>query len=804
MDTAATAKAQANSPGTKPKEESFGFEVAHLHEREGLALNSRLSVPDGMGLALSGGGIRSASFALGVVQSLLNEQVWHRFDYLSTVSGGGYLGAALSWWMHQVATDPDLEVLNPSQRYELFRDQLGSKVLGARQTARRSGPALPERWVRSNWLAYIRQHGSYLRPPGVSVLSLAASALRVCLYSVLVYFAMATGVSLALTHLGDLLDPKAFGDLGILGRLLGFGEKEVDLYQTIGGAGAILTTAVILLTMLAYGPATFLASSLEVPGSFLYEARTKFRRYSGHLLGIALGAFLFWRVDALYKLIDHHSHAAWAWATSSTGLGAIGTIYQFVIGRSHPKTPPSATGNLRVVITAVLVIYGALLGAYAVAHELHEVWHGGQTSLDSEALWTMTGLLCGGSLLLGLLINTNYSGIGRLYRDRLMEAFLPDIDAVASNTWALARTADVFQVAELRGCVGRSRPELTSTSGLPRPLHLINCNVVLLDSELDLYRTRGGDSFTISPLMSGSNATGYIWTKTLGDQAMSLATAMSISGAAANPNAAPNGHGVTKNRLVAFLMSLFSARLGYWLPTPGRHRLTKANRPNLWFPGLRQGLLGIGQHEKATFLELTDGGHFDNTGVYELVRRRTRLIILSEAGYDPDSAMDDLANLIEKVRVDFSVFIDFEDASVGLEGLRPASLDVKTVGRGYAVGRIRYPNGNPDDMRFDDGYLVYLQSVPLATMPADADSYRRQSGLFPNDPTSDQFFDEEALEGYRELGYSIGRQFFADFRKGGNGSVYFREFIRLQAELTDGTATAVPGGSLATAALGKV
>jgi predicted acylesterase/phospholipase RssA len=108
MDTAATAKAQANSPGTKPKEESFGFEVAHLHEREGLALNSRLSVPDGMGLALSGGGIRSASFALGVVQSLLNEQVWHRFDYLSTVSGGGYLGAALSWWMHQVATDPDL------------------------------------------------------------------------------------------------------------------------------------------------------------------------------------------------------------------------------------------------------------------------------------------------------------------------------------------------------------------------------------------------------------------------------------------------------------------------------------------------------------------------------------------------------------------------------------------------------------------------------------------------------------------------------------------------------------------------
>jgi hypothetical protein len=251
---------------------------------------------------------------------------------------------------------------------------------------------------------------------------------------------------------------------------------------------------------------------------------------------------------------------------------------------------------------------------------------------------------------------------------------------------------------------------------------------------------------------------------------------------------------VTKNRLVSFLMSLFSVRLGYWLPNPGRPRFSTSNRPNLWFPGLRQGLFGTGQHEGATFLELTDGGHFDNTGVYELVRRRTRLIIVSEAGYDPECVMDDLANVIEKVRVDFSVFIDFEDATVGLQGLRPVGVETKTVARGYVIGRIRYPNGEPDSMRFDDGYLVYLQSVPLATMPADTDSYRRQSTRFPNDPTSDQFFDEEALEGYRELGYCICRQFFADFRNGGNGSLYFREFIRLQAELCEPVAHAGADG----------
>jgi hypothetical protein len=763
MDAPVTPVTPAPPPAGQLPEPRSGFTPVHVAEREGLALNADLALPDGMGLALSGGGIRSASFALGVVQNLLNEEVWHRFDYLSTVSGGGYLGSALSWWMHHAATDPSLGALKASQRYQLFRDQFGSKVLGARHLVTRADPNIPWVWQQSNWLAYIRQHGSYLRPPNVSVLSLTVSALRVCLYSLLVYFAMATGLFVLLNRSAD---------------------AGIDSYRT-SGAGALVLGGVLLFLTIIYGPATFISSSLKIPGSRLYRGRNTFRRWSGYILGLALGAFLLWSVSALYCLIGAYHHKAWVWATSSAGLGAIGAAYQFIIGRSHPKTPPSATGNLRVVITAALVIYGLLLGAYSLAH-----WLDGEKLMDR---WWLAGVLCGGSLLLGFLINTNLSGIGRLYRDRLMEAFLPDIATVATNTWAPATTADEFQVAQLKGAVSRTASELSSSAGLARPLHLINCNVVLLDSAQDRYRTRGGDSFTISPLRSGSNATGYVSTQQLGDHAMSLATAMSISGAAANPNAAPNGHGVTKNRLVAFLMSLFSVRLGYWLPNP-RHHAGQYNRPNLWFPGLRQGLFGSGQHEQAIFLELTDGGHFDNTGVYELVRRRTRLIIVSEAGYDPDAAMDDLANMIEKVRVDFSVFIDFDDPVVGLEALRPASRHVKTVARGYAVGRIRYPQGQPDSMEFDDGYLVYLQSVPLASMPADADSYRRQSGLFPNDPTSDQFFDEEALEGYRELGYAICSQFFADFRKGGAGSHYFREFIRLQAELTGSSVPETVGG----------
>src|SRR3954454_12098922 len=52
-----------------------------------------------MGLALSGGVIRSATFNLGVLQALAELELLEEFDYLSTVSGGGYIGSWLSAWV---------------------------------------------------------------------------------------------------------------------------------------------------------------------------------------------------------------------------------------------------------------------------------------------------------------------------------------------------------------------------------------------------------------------------------------------------------------------------------------------------------------------------------------------------------------------------------------------------------------------------------------------------------------------------------------------------------------------------------
>jgi hypothetical protein len=728
-----------------------GFEVVHAEERAKLGLAS-IQTLDGVGLALSGGGIRSASFALGVVQMLINSSLLQRFDYLSTVSGGGYLGSSLSWWLHQcappTAADPPSPDAGEQKRspYQAFKEQFGSKVKGAR--------AAPGSSSASNWLAFIRQHGNYLQPPGVGWLSLAATVLRVCLSSLMVYFAAVVGLFSLLIYC--------------------WGTEAIAL---IGAALSISAAAVIIAWTITYGPATWVVSSYPqvMSSNSLYEKRTWFRVWSGNILTVALAGLILWSVPQIASVLQESRQRLVSFALSSTGLGLLGSIYQFWRGRAN--TAPSIAGALRIIVTAALVLYGLLLLAYFIPAYLVPAYLGqdgmGRYRHVVGCVAVVTGLL---SALFGCFVNVNSAGIARLYRDRLMEAFLPNPASSQRNTWGLATLADEQTVASLAGRLDRdgSLNRVEEHSNCQRPLHILNCNVVLMNSKEDIYRTRGGDCFAITNLWSGGNATRWIRTPKLGDGQMTLATAMAISGAAANPNAAPNGQGVERNSIVAFLMTLFNARLGFWIANPSRLNRNAENRPNYWVPGLRQGLLGSGLQENAGYLELTDGGHFDNTGVYELIRRRTRLIVLCEAGQDPDLSMDDLANLIEKVRVDFSVFIEFKDPALNVRGLRPPAAQGRgQCERGYAIGRVRYPKGSPTSPEFEDGLIVYLQAVPIASMPTDVDSYWLRNLHFPNDTTADQFFDEDNLEAYRELGYAIASQFYGELKSvvPGNGDL---------------------------------
>jgi len=142
---------------------------------------------------------------------------------------------------------------------------------------------------------------------------------------------------------------------------------------------------------------------------------------------------------------------------------------------------------------------------------------------------------------------------------------------------------------------------------------------------------------------------------------------MAISGAAANPNAGSGGVGITRNPIVSIVMSLLNLRLGVWIPHPKRKR--QWLRPNHFEPGLLD-LVDWRRNENSWMLRLSDGGHFDNLGLYEMIRRRVEFIVVSDAGADPEFAFSDLTETMVRVKQDFGARIVFDDPP-GLEPLMP-------------------------------------------------------------------------------------------------------------------------------------
>ena len=213
----------------------------------------------------------------------------------------------------------------------------------------------------------------------------------------------------------------------------------------------------------------------------------------------------------------------------------------------------------------------------------------------------------------------------------------------------LAENADFFKLQTF-----------ADTEAPTAPYQLLNTNVILVDSKEENWRVRGGDSFVLSPLFCGSNATGWCRTRQFLGGDLTLATAMAISGAAATPYA---GGGVFRNRPVAVLMALLNLRLGYWVghPDPARQ---KSKRRTHFSTAWRE--LSGKLSEDRPMLELSDGGHFENLGIYELIRRRARLIVACDGTADPDFGFSDFITVLARIEADFGARIRFDEGS-GLE-----------------------------------------------------------------------------------------------------------------------------------------
>jgi hypothetical protein len=262
---------------------------------------------------------------------------------------------------------------------------------------------------------------------------------------------------------------------------------------------------------------------------------------------------------------------------------------------------------------------------------------------------------------------------------------------------------------------------------------------------------RKAESFVLTPSWCGSDTTGYAKLSRDKKQVLenlTLGKAITISGAAVDANM----NILQSPQLTAFL-TLINARLGAWISNPAR-----AHPAEEWEASGPQGagsffreLFGMTDAREA-HVHLSDGGHFENSGAYELIRRRCRYVVMIDAAEDPEDASENLANLIRLVRRDFGIRIEIDTS--------PLHKDEKGFSMWHtAVGSIRYDEVDTEGVI---GSLVFVRSSLTGDEPADILNYARKNSEFPHHPTTNQFFDENQFESYRGLGFHIGVQVFTE------------------------------------------
>ena len=190
--------------------------------------------------------------------------------------------------------------------------------------------------------------------------------------------------------------------------------------------------------------------------------------------------------------------------------------------------------------------------------------------------------------------------------------------------------------------------------GIARLLHVVNMTLNVVHTTNLAWQQRKAETFTATPLATGNPYVGFRPTSAYGGpRGLTLGTAMAISGAAASPNM-----GYHSSPLIGLMMTLFNVRLGWWFGNPNHRTTWKGEGPVFGISAIVQELLGL-TDDVSPYVYLSDGGHFENLGVYEMVRRRCRYIVVSDASSDPEGALADLGNAIRKIWIDFGIRIVF-------------------------------------------------------------------------------------------------------------------------------------------------
>ncbi len=394
------------------------------------------------------------------------------------------------------------------------------------------------------------------------------------------------------------------------------------------------------------------------------------------------------------------------------------------------------------------------------------------TSRDWPLILGLVLALLAAACVLSWRIDVNEFSMHGFYRNRLARCYLgasvdPEERHLGKQPFSGFHESDDIALGDLFPA-GRAHDR---RHGKPAPIHLINTSLNLVGGEELAWQQRKAAPFVLSPLYCGFDPReesfrhdanqaidqhGYrrTVTGTRDDRnygsypvPLTLGSAVAISGAAASPNM-----GFHSTPALAFLLTVFNIRIGWWLGNPRHLRAWTRSGPFLAMVHLFMELFGK-TRGRSRYVYLSDGEHFENLGVYELVRRRCRFILATDVGADPQYAFDNLGNAIRKCRADLGVEIEIDADPIkarGEDGLSKWHC---------AVGKIHYPlAGGGTEL----GTLLYVKTSLTGDEPADVLAYARANPPFPHQTTADQFFDESQFESYRRLGHHVAMEVLKD------------------------------------------
>jgi hypothetical protein len=754
-----------------------------------------------VGLALSGGGIRSATFCLGLLRALAKAGTLPHIDYLSTVSGGGYVGSAFArlygvecgatvvqqglarddsvflWWLRNNG-----RYLTPAGMRDVMQ-ALASIYRGALSTHFEVGMLLVVAacvlllpYVAIGTVAGGDPSGSWLGLLRQEHMSLwwwaGAVPVFIVFHQIFAYWfwrSPGAGVSGVVDRI-----------VAVVGFLIAWGLWNATTGYVLHSTPHWEPLLVVLSYPLLLTPVSAAIARWGEGALSLGEARLK------HTKGLALalgGVLIFAVVGAVDVATYEIAKALRGRIIGGTfpSLVALTAVIHWVqthwkSGRETLKSVASRLGTSGVLnlVGLLFVLVVVLTWTAAVQYLVQPPRPWLPASMTDAGMPTMLGqwlyLLAPSAVYIwatcGGIETLNLSSLHNFYRARLERAYVSCGNSLRFGDAILKSRQDAkIDPANMRVAHVMAGDDAEIAAHRPHehggPLHLINCCInQTIDDRTDAYNAdRKGVALTVSAI--GVETGTHLPPKKGLAPPGNLSMWVAVSGAAAS-----SGMGSQTTPGAAAILFLSGLRLGYWqkeLDDRSDSGARAKTRPELLvaeclarFPGLR-----------SPQWYLSDGGHFENTAVYALLKRQVELIVLADCGADPHYGFEDLENLVRKAAIDYCADINFilpplmeKEVSqaeaklriaIGLPGPtdNPLVINTREGKQWLLLGRIQYSDGT-------SGTLVIVKPRVVSGLPLDTSCYASRNAVFPQQATSDQFFDEAQWEAYHELGVFLG------------------------------------------------